>query len=238
MPGRNILICIHLLGNAVLLWLAYRWLGLDESDGQHLLVSFGVAAIILVSFAWLQSFAFAKFSGLPLARAISRSLLTLIPFALLCLIAIVIYSALASVQSQYGKPAFVIASFLTLHLRRPIPPAAIQTIFHVILLISEWAIVPAALLRVASRIATSRWSARSFLLDAALVAAFLLCAIWVPFKLFFWVPKVTSFNAQFWSLVGRVGLGYLLFVFGILVLEFITVSGKPAETQLNTVARP
>ncbi len=242
MFSRLILLLVHLAGNVVLLWLAYRWLGMDESNSSHLVASFALAAGIVVGFAWLHGFALAKFSGLRLPEAALRSLLKLARLTLLCLLAIAVYAVLAWIEARYSRPAFVIASFLTLHLRTAIPPRAIQNVFHAVVLAFEWGIVPAALLLVAAKITAARSSGsrahpvsrRSFFLFAMLVAALLLCAIWVPLKLFFWIPGVISFNGQLASMVVRLGLGYLLLVFSILLLEFITAAGRPADTQPST----
>jgi hypothetical protein len=243
MDRRWTLVVTHLVSDALLLWLGYRWLGLDESDGPHLLASFGLAAVILIGFSWLHGFSLLKFSGPFLPQAASRSLRALIPLTLLSLLAIAIYVTLAWVQAKYAQPAFVIASFLTLHFGKPIPPAAIQSIFHVILLILQWAIVPAVLLRMAlktiGRRAPERSSlTRSFPLFALIAALLLLCAIWVPLKLFYWIPNVTSFSGQMFSFILRVGFGYLLFVSCTLLLDFVTASGSPTDTQPVTALTP
>lgn len=246
MMARSTVALIYFCGTALLLWLVYRWLGLDESDGFHLIGSFALAAAIILGFAWLNGFALAKFSGLSLRRAAGRGLITILPFALLSILALAIYGTLAWVQSKYSQPAFVVASFLTLHLRKPIPPSAIRTVFHLILLLLEWCIVPALLLRLAANIAaagrislrTHAGRVRSSILFAMVVAALLVCAIWIPLKLFFWIPEIASFNGQFASLIVRVCAGYLLFVACILFLEFVTVAGTPAETQASTVSWP
>jgi len=243
MFSRLILLVVHLAGNALLLWLVYRWLGIDESDGAHLLVSFALAGAIVLGFAWLHGFALAEFSGLGLREAALRGLLKLIPVTLVCLLAIGVYAVLGWVQASYSRPAFVIASFLTLHLRTAVAPRAIQNVFHVVVLALEWGVVPTALLLLGAKITRARSSEpregplwrRSFFLFAIVVAVLLLCAIWVPLKLFFWIPGILSFNGQVASLIVRVGVGYLLFVVCILLLEFITAAGKPADTQPSTV---
>lgn len=243
MRSRLVLILVHLVGNALLLWLVYRWLGMDESDRAHLFGSFVLATGVVLGFAWLHGFALAKFSGLRLRKAAVRGLVKLVPVALVCLLAIAVYTVLGWVQASYSKPAFVIASFLTLHLRTAVPPGGIQKLFHAVVLALEWGIVPAALLLLGAKITSARsnrrrerplWR-RSFFLFAIVVAALLLCAIWLPLKLFFWIPGIVSFNGQLASLIFRVGVGYLLFVFCILLLEFATAAGKPADTQPSTV---
>ena len=244
MPSRLTLIGLHLLGDALLLWLGYRWLGMDESDGSHLFASFGLIAIVIVGAAWLHGLALAHFAGLSLASAALRSLRSLIPLTLLCLLAMLIYGGLVWVDRSYSGVAFRMASFLTLHLRKPVAPALIEKLFHGFMLVLEWSLVPALLIRVGARVATTGWSGfrrmqlgiRSFWVFAVAVAAFLFLGIWVPFRLFFWIPDISNFWGQFASFVVRTGFGYLLFVFCILFLEFITVAGRPLETQPTTVA--
>ena len=47
------LLVLHLVANALLLWLAYEWLGVDESSTGRLLLSAMDAVAILALFCWL-----------------------------------------------------------------------------------------------------------------------------------------------------------------------------------------
>lgn len=235
MLSRATLVVVHLVGDALLLWLGYRWLGMSESSGSNLVASFAMVLVMIAGVAWLHGLALSQFGGLPVRRAAVRSLRCLAPLTGLCVLALAVYAALIWLQSNYAKAAFEIASFLTLHLRTPVPPSAIQRIFHVIVLTLDWGIVPAALLRISGRIAAENpIRRRNFWLFSMAVAALLFCAIRTPFKLFFWIPTIASFNGQLLSFVVRAGAGYLLFVVCILLLEFITVAGMPFETQAST----
>jgi hypothetical protein len=52
---------IHLVGNALILWLGYYWLGISESDGAHLAWSALVLVLFVVSALWLHGTALAMF---------------------------------------------------------------------------------------------------------------------------------------------------------------------------------
>src|SRR5262249_35011990 len=59
----RLLVAIHLIGNALLLWLGYYWLGLAESRASTLAWSAAVALLILAGACWLHGSAFASVHG-------------------------------------------------------------------------------------------------------------------------------------------------------------------------------
>lgn len=245
-PSRIALVIAHLAGNALLLWLGYYWLGLDESDRPHLAWSAAVILCFIVAAAWLHGLALAHFSGLPLFRAAGRSGRHLLSLFAVSLLAIAIYGALFWLLPHLGGISYTVASFATMKLHKPVTPLSVQKGFHILVLLLQWVVLPAVLLPLAAAVSVEGWSGfrwrslrhRRMWLYWIETAALLFCAIWVPFKLFFWVPRVEPFNAQFVSFLLRVGTGYLLFVTSLLLLEFFTSSGRPLETQPSTVASP
>jgi hypothetical protein len=244
--ARVTLLLAHLIGNAVLLWLGYYWLGLDESDAKHLAGSVAVLLLLTVGGSTLHGIALAHFSGLSPRQAARRSARNIIPLAALSLLTLAMYGGMGWASEGFGRIAYVVSSSATMTLRRPVPPSTPQRVLQTFFWLLRWVGVPAVLLPLAAAISLDGWRGWHWRvlrqskrwLYWLQVAAFLLCAIWIPFKLFFWVPRMAPFGGQMASFILRAGLGYLLFVTAALVLEFFTCSGKPRETQPSTVASP
>ncbi len=82
---------LHLVGNALILWLGYYWLGLPESDGAHLAWSALVVLAFVLSALWLHGIGFAVFhreAGFTFVSAARRVSANLMPLLVLALIAI------------------------------------------------------------------------------------------------------------------------------------------------------
>src|SRR6185437_6006389 len=147
---------------------------------------------------------------------------------------------------SFQHNAFVIGSYTTMKLRKPVPPSSVERGFHALIWILRWIVVPVVLLPLAAGAAVEGWAGirrRSLVPGRRIVywievCALLLCAIWIPLKLIHWIPQVNSFNGQFASLAIRMGLGYLLFVAALLSLEFLTSSGRPRASQVSTASAP
>jgi hypothetical protein len=238
---------LHLLGIALLLWLGYYWLGTDESDARHLLLSALIPLLVIVGATALHGLALAHFSGLPLRAAAARSGRNLLPLVVLSLLALVLYGGIVWAAERFaGGAAYTLRSSATMALQKPVPPGLFRRILQVLFWILEWIAIPAVLLPLAAVIAVDGWGGWSWRWQRLTkrwlywieVGALLVCAIWLPLKLFFWVPHFASFSSQMASFMARAGLGYLLFVGGALVLDFLTSSGKPREIQPSTVASP
>ena len=140
---------VQLVGNALLLWLGYYWLGLGETRAATLAWSALVALLLLTLACWLHGATFACFSGtrrLPLRR------LPLLVVAAIVLLAV--YWALAQWADYSSQPAFKIASYLTLTFRKPVKPATVLKVFNYALWLVRWMVVPALALPVLCGIAT------------------------------------------------------------------------------------
>ena len=152
------LVILHFVGNALILWLGYYWLGLPESDGAHLAWSALVVLFFAVSALWLHGMGFAVFyreSGSTFVSAARRVSANLIPLFVLALIAIAIYWILTVVYDKFGHKAFLIASYLTLHLRKPVTPGRVLGWYHGLIWLLRWVIVPVILLPIAASTALS-----------------------------------------------------------------------------------
>jgi hypothetical protein len=243
------IIALHLIGNALLLWLGYYWLGVGESDAAHLAWSAIVILVFGLSALWLHGAALALFSAgneAPLGTAARLALRRLPPLFMAAIAAAVLYGVLAWWRNSFGHESFVLGSYATLKLRKPVAPSGVMRAFDVFIWLLRWMVVPALLFRLAASIVVRGWPGfappwtrpRSSWFYWPATCALLVCAIWVPLSLINWVPHVTRFALQLASLGSRLGLGYLLFVGGLLMLEFLTSEGKPRNTQPSTSASP
>jgi hypothetical protein len=151
------------------------------------------------------------------------------------LAAIAIYSFLAWWAGYSVTPASKLASWLTLKFRKPVRPATVLRYFNALLWMVRWVLLPADLLPLFSGVASRGWRgfkefgwrrySRWYRLEVPLLT---LCAVWAPFRLVDWVPRVKGFNMEMLSFGLRVGAAYILFVSAAMVLAFLTSRGKPA----------
>lgn len=233
--SRKLLVVTHFLGNALLLWLAYYWLGVGESSGGRLVWSAFLALMILVVAVWLHGSGFAGF------RAALRNLL---PLFVLAVIVLIFYGVLAWWKDYSSEPAFKIASYITLKLRKPLKPATVQTVFNAILWLVRWWILPALLLPLAGNIANKGWRGYRQLqvprrwLYWIEVVVLLLAGIWLPLKLIAWVPAFTSFSMQMVSFIVRASIAYLLFVTSCLLLEYFSATAVLTPAPSAPVPTP
>jgi hypothetical protein len=249
MPRTAELAAMHLVGNALLLWLGYYWLGIGESTNARLLWSACVFVCFVAGVLWLHAMALAHFDrqgARSLAESAQLTLRHLLPLFVVLLIAVLVYDLLEQWKNAIEHQGFLLASFLTLHLRRPGKPETMRQVLQVILWLLRWAAAPAVFLAGAARVAKHGW--RGFRVRLGLrkrvwlywaeVCVLIVCAVWAPLKLLAWVPKFESFNWQLVSFCLRLGAGYLLFVSALLALEFLTSAGRPERSQLNAAASP
>ncbi len=198
---------------------------------------------------WLHGTSLALFdreAPLNFGSAARTALWHLLPLFVIAIAAALIYGVLAYWHDSFAHKAFVIGSYTTMKLRKPVPPSGVLRWYHGLIWLLRWLIVPAVLFPLAAAVARFGW--RGFHLRSLKrgknvlywleVCALLLLAIWVPFKLFFWVPQITPFAWQMVSFLARLGSGYLLFVAALLSLEFLTSAGKPPLTQPSTTSSP
>lgn len=227
---RNI-IAIQLAGNALLLWLGYYWLGLGETRAATLAWSALIALLLLTLECWLQGATFAWFADrrrMPVRRVA--------PLLLAAIVLLALYAALARWGDYSATPAFKIASWLTMTMRRPVKPATVLRGFSVALWLVRWMVAPALALPIFAGIATGHRSRKLWLWIVTPVL--LVCALWLPLKLMGWTPYSGRFAMEMFSFVTRLLIAYLLFVGAWLVLAFLTAGGNPRATQSSTVVSP
>lgn len=229
---------MHLVGNALILWLGYYWLGVGESTMARLAWSAVVALLVMCSALWLHGSALVYFrSGqAELSGSLRTALRNLAPLFLLAVAVLVVYALLGLWRGYSSHPAFNIASYITLKLRKPLKPASVQRVFDGILWLVRWLVVPALALPLASNLAYKGWRGIrgvSWRLSGSWlywieVLALLVCGVWLPLKLVTWVPRFSAFGTQMVSFLVRLLIGYLLFTGCWLLLEFSS-SGSVAQ---------
>ena len=124
----SLLVLLHFVGNALLLGLGYYWLGLGESSGTRLVWSFFVAAVFVCLAVWLHGATFAYFRATDsshLTAAFRTALRNLVPLIVLGVLVLCLYVLLEWWRDYSPQPAFKIASYLTLKLRKPVKPATV-----------------------------------------------------------------------------------------------------------------
>jgi hypothetical protein len=222
----------QLVGNALLLWLGYYWLGLGETRAATLVWSALVALLLLSLACWLHGATFAYFSletrRLPLRR--------LPPLVAAAIVLLAIYWTLTQWAGYSSQPAFKIASYLTMTFRKPVKPGTVLNVFNFVLWLVRWMVVPVLALPILCGIATRHHSRKWWYWIATPVL--LVCALWLPLKLMGWTPHAGSFAMEMFSFVVRLLIAYLLFVGAWLVLVFLTSGGSPRSTQSSTAVSP
>jgi len=199
---------LHFIVNAILLWLAYYWLGIGESRTSTLLWSAFIALLAVclacsaygAVFAYFRTDAYFQTGQRRRTRtAWSTALRHLLPLLLATAAVAIVYVLLAYIP----KPATPIASYLTMTFRKPVSPASILRIFNAVLWVVDWIVLPVLVLPMLSAIAAQGWRGLSafgsrtrqwlYWIEAPVL---LLCAVWIPWKILQWVPQMSSFRME------------------------------------------
>lgn len=238
----------HFIVNGILLWLGYYWLGVPESRAGTLAWSAAIGLLTVLAASWSYGSGLVYFGEDGEQRTLCAwriSLRHLLPLTLTVVALILLYWLLARWGDYSAKPAFRMASYLTLKLRRPVRPASVQRGFDAVLWLARWMAVPVLVLPVLAAVTKSGW--RGFPAIGTKAGKWLywiqtpfllLCAVRLPLLLVYWVPHVRGFRIETASFVVRAGVAYLLFAGAWLLLAFVTSGGRPRLTQPSTVVSP
>jgi hypothetical protein len=221
---------LHLVADALLLWLGYLWLGVAESTRTLLLLSTLSALGILAVACWFHGATlvfFRKGDGPEIGiKDAFRTALGHLPALLAAAVLVLaLYGLLAWAATASGQPAFRLASWLTLKLRTAVKPTTVERIFLGAFWIVRWVVLPVALLPMASGIAARGWrGVREFTWRRGWrcwleVLLLLVAGLVLPFVLLSWVPAVSGFALEVVSFSLRMLVAYLLFVASIWTLE-------------------
>jgi len=215
---------LHLLADAVLLAGVYLWLSIGDATGLQLATTAVFGLLVAVFGVWLQGTVFAHFSDpeMPFLQIYKASLRRLLPLLGVAVLAAAVYWLLQWLLGRADSPASNIASWLTLHLRKPIHPAWILSVITWKVRIIEWVVVPVLLLPLAAgQFARVRdwkfWIACPVLL---------VIAIYVPWRLMYWVPYHGGLGLEMTSFIARWLGAWLLFVTAWFALVALTCFRK------------
>jgi hypothetical protein len=230
------LFTIHAVGNALVLGLAYYWLGIGESSAGALVWSAALAVVILTMACCLHGGTLVFFRA-DQPRSLSAAFRTVLrhmaPFLAAVILIAAVYWLLAQWASYSATPALRIASWCTLKLRKPIKPATVLRAFDLVLALVRWMVVPVFVLPMFSGMAARGWRGaaefgrrrRSRFYWFA-VPVLLVCALGIPWQLVGWVPRVPNFTLEMLSFMVRAAAAYLLFIAGWMFLASVTSGGK------------
>jgi hypothetical protein len=230
MKSTRILCIMHFLGNAILLWVAWRWLWIGDSSMMQLLESLLLGIAIMMGALWLHGSAFAHFAAADRSRlrpAMGTALRHLLPLFVLALLVLVIYGALAWWDSSVDAKS------------------GVRKFSDVALWLLRWLILPVLLLPLATSVAakgfrgytTEAWRVSKRWIYWIEVVVLLLCGIWVPLRIIDW-PHKMPFPLELTSALFRSFLAYLLFVVAWLLLESFSSGGRPRTNQPMTASAP
>jgi len=235
------LFAIHVVGNAVVLGLAYYWLGIGESRAATLAWSAALAIVILCLACCLHGGTLVFFragESRSLSAAFRTALRHMAPFLAAVVVIAAVYWLLAQWAAYSSTPALRIASWCSLKLRKPIKPATVLRVFSFVLGLVRWMAIPVLVLPMFSGIVARGWrgfgefgrlrGSRLYWIAAPLL---LLCALALPWHLIGWVPHVGSFTMEMVSFTGRVVIAYLLFIGAWTFLASLTAGDKTEGTM-------
>ena len=147
--------------SAIVLWLGYYWLGIGETRAATLLWSGLIAVVVAALACWTYGASLAFFDAgqnRRVSAAWKAALRNLFPLAVAAAAAAFIYYLLSIWDDYSSHPAFQVASYLTLKLRKPVRPASVLRVFRVVLGVVQWAALPVLLLPMIAAISSHGWS--------------------------------------------------------------------------------
>jgi len=221
---------LHLVADAMLLWLGYLWLGVGESTRTLLIFSALAALGILALACWFHGATLVFFRPtagpvVEIKEAFRTALRHLPALLVAAILVLALYGFLVWAAAASGQPAFRLASWLTLKFRTAVKPTTVARTFLGAFWIVRWVVLPVALLPMASGIATRGWRGVGeftwrggwrYWLEVPLL---LVAGLLLPFVLLSWVPAVGGFTLEVVSFTLRVLVAYLLFVGAIWMLD-------------------
>jgi hypothetical protein len=219
---------VQFFGAAALLASAYGWLWIPESNARELLGAALLALLLAALALWLFAASLAYFDSthgvepLPLLFAFRRRLRN-IPALLVWAVGWGVILWLVSLSDErVSSWAATLASWLTLHLRKPVSPEAVRGFLNRAHWWLDWWLIPLLVLPFGLAVSSDgfagfRWTAirrslrvlgcLSYWLGAAIL---FLIGGYLPSKLLWWVPEFRSLSMEFTSLALRFLLAYIL----------------------------
>lgn len=201
------------VGNLALFALGYYWLALPTSSIGNVILSVALVVLMMAMAAYLIAFAFnrdarasvrripALLTWLGISGAVWAGFAYLLSFAPaidLWIDSALTFATRIPVQIPYISRGVLLIGLLILALRLLLPVAARAANYGADGL-RDWRPVPLSLRYIAA------------------VIAWVLIGLWIPWRLFWWIPTITSFAGQMASFVLRAGVAFALFTGGWLL---------------------
>jgi hypothetical protein len=241
------LCAIHLAANALLLWLGYEWLDVGESTGLRLAWSALDALAILALVCWLYGATFVFFRSPAEERRLNDAFRTALrhvaPLLVAAIAVIAIYGVLVWAAAALGTPAFKVASYITLKLRKPVKPATVLNMFRGVVWVVRWMVLPVALLPMAPGIAERGWrgfgefTGRRRWRYWVAAPVLLLAGLELPALLLGWIPR-GGFALELISFSFRALFAYLLLVGSLVYLTARTALNSEKRVSIGAFAPP
>jgi hypothetical protein len=216
---------MQLIGNALVLWLGFMWLGIGDSRAGQLAETVSFGLLIAAPWLWLQNATFAYFADREagIAAAFRKGLRTLGTFAGIVIVFVLVVWALGLLAGPLARAGQSTASWLTFHLRKPVKPVWFVRGYLALLWGVRWIVVPVIFLPLLA--GYRKLAGRVFWLEYLIA---LVLGFWVPSLLMSWVPHLTGSVAQVTSFVLRFGVAYLLMLTSWIAISFF--SARPVKT--------
>lgn len=191
--------------NLALFGLIWYWLGIPVARTSQLAATAALALLIALLAAYLFALAFTR----EIKTAFTQTPRYLAWLAALALLAAV-FLYLRSHAEDLGLS---IGSWLTYQMRVPIAPERARLVYEWILLLATAIVFFCWLLPIAAR-PIAQWRSRPSFAPRYLflVAAYVLLGLYLPWRLFFWTPELTSYSAQLLSAALRWSAAFTLYV--------------------------
>jgi hypothetical protein len=230
---------IQAVGNALLFWCAFSWLGIRDSKSWQLIETAILGLAILIPWLWLQdgTLAYCGDRSQGLWPAFRRGARSLVIFALVVLAFCLLFGAMGKLEPALTTAGERTSSWLTFHLRKPIKPATWVKIYLALLWGARWIVLPAIFLPIAAGAAMNgtrgmrRGGGRIFWLQYLFA---LVVGLYIPGLLIHWVPKLTGTAPEVLSFVLRFGLAYIILITMWLAVSFFASGGA----ALSLPSRP
>jgi hypothetical protein len=239
---------LHFFGNAALAVLIYEWLGIPDAKALDLAATFVLGLSILFFALWLQSGSLVWFRDqqpAELKPSFQSALRKLPAFAVAVLLTLILYWLINWLETITYSPATHFASWLTLKLRVPVPPARMYEGVQAGIWAVRWLIAPAYVLPFLSAAAAHGWlafrgtghrdSPRYYWLKCV---ALTLVIVYIPALLIHWTPELKTIPMETASLAIRFLAAYLIFEAAWVALMFLSSGGRPRVTQPSTAGLP
>jgi hypothetical protein len=228
---------IQAVGNLLLFWCAFTWLGLRDSKTTQLVETALFGLLIAIPWLWLQDGTFA-YCGDPsqgLWTAFRKGARTLAIFTGVVIVFALLFWGLGKLEGPLTTAGQRTASWLTFHLRKPIKPDTWVKVYLALLWSVRWIVLPVLVLPAAAGAAINgargMWRRPRVVFCLQYLGALLL-GIYLPTVLMHWHPKLTETTAQVISFALRFGLAYIL-----IITAWLLVAACVTDFSLSTVRK-